>query len=1050
MVSCEESERRSDHPFLGQSDPVVLEINRLENQLKDRKRELGDSQSEIKALKATEAAKDRALEELENEVNKLDERLRAAENVLDQKNLEVNKLVNEKKDALAAQFAAEATLRRVYANTKDSDSTRVESFIAPLEAENKIYKNEITALQEDKKTLERVIKSKELALLEAEKILKMALERALIVEEVQNQNIDLRRQIEICLEENKILDKTVRQKVVEVEKLSQTVRELEEAILAGGSAANTVRDCQRQISELNEEKRVLERELARARVAANRVAATVANEWKDETDKVMPVKQWLDERKLLQAEMQRLRDKLTVSERTAKAESQLKEKLQLRLKTLEDGLKRASSIRRWAALQQPNGNIAAVGELMATNSFRTDALIKNFRASTGKAADTFKKESIEENSAILSSKFTVDDGFEAKQNENRATDDLGNNKTDGDDIVSGFLYDSLQKEVISLRKLCDARECLLNSKDEEIKMLMRKVDALTKSIEVESRKMKREIMARGKEAVLPKADDNKRNRNLNVSKRPMWTGKRDMAARWSSGTTGTGMEKRFVAEWRRRRKPNSGFPCTGIDVYDNWPLFNNSEGEYSNASLPIGASANLVISLRASKSQKLYRYGIEKRLFGTKGRKEKLVSRVIICDFLKSIGIIPDEIENSELPSSVEVMRERVEFFQKLGLSIDDMNEYPLMLGCSLRKNVIPVLGYLEKIGIPRQKFGEFIRHYPQVLHASVVIELVPVVKFLRGLDVEKEDIGFVLQKYPEILGFKTEGTMSTSVAYLVSIGVNPRDIGPMVTQYPYFLGMRVGTVIKPLVDYLVSLGLPKKILVKMLEKRPYVLGYNLEETIKPNVEGLLSFGVRKEAIPSVILQYPEILGLPLKAKLYTQQYFLNLKLKIDPGQFAQVVERMPQIVSLNQNVIMMPINFLLARGIPAEDVAKMVVKCPQLVSLQIPFMKNSYYFFKSEMGRHYRELVEFPEYLTYNLESRIKPRYQKLRSKEIQSSLAGFLNCSDQRFEEQLKARYIETDNKCPSFYMGGKLELPGFENVSNEEDVSDDEIIYRRTVSL
>ncbi|KAL9668038.1 hypothetical protein QQ045_002410 [Rhodiola kirilowii] len=501
MVSCEESGRRSDHPFL------------------DRKRELGDAQSEIKALKATEAAKDRALEELENEVKKLDERLRAAENLLDQKNLEVNKLVNEKKDALAAQFAAEATLRRVYANQKDNDSARVESFIAPLEAENKIYKNEITSLQEDKKTLERVIKSKELALLEAEKILKMALERALIVEEVQNQNIDLRRQIEICLEENKILDKTVRQKVVEVEKLSQTVRELEEAILAGGSAANTVRDCQRQISELNEEKRVLERELARARVAANRVAAAVANEWKDETDKVMPVKQWLDERKLLQAEMQRLRDKLTVSERTVKAESQLKEKLQLRLKTLEDGLKRASSIRRRYALQQPNGNIAAVGEPMPKNSFRTDALIKNLRASTSKAADTFKKESIEENSAILSRKFTVDDGFEAKQNENRATDDHGNNKTDGGDIVSGFLYDSLQKEVISLRKLCDARECLLNSKDEEIKMLMRKVDALTKSIEVESRKMKRGIMARGKEAVLPKSDDNKRNRNLNVSKR---------------------------------------------------------------------------------------------------------------------------------------------------------------------------------------------------------------------------------------------------------------------------------------------------------------------------------------------------------------------------------------------------------------------------------------------------------------------------------------------------------------------------------------------------
>lgn len=56
---------------------------------------------------------------------------------------------------------------------------------------------QISALQEDKKALERLTKSKELALLEAENILKSALERALIVEEVQNQNFELKRQIEI-------------------------------------------------------------------------------------------------------------------------------------------------------------------------------------------------------------------------------------------------------------------------------------------------------------------------------------------------------------------------------------------------------------------------------------------------------------------------------------------------------------------------------------------------------------------------------------------------------------------------------------------------------------------------------------------------------------------------------------------------------------------------------------------------------------------------------------------------------------------------------------
>lgn len=41
--------------------------------------------------------------------------------------------------------------------------------------------------------------------------------------------------------------------------------------------------------------------MARAKVSANRVATVVANEWKDANDKVMPVKQWLEERKFFQA-----------------------------------------------------------------------------------------------------------------------------------------------------------------------------------------------------------------------------------------------------------------------------------------------------------------------------------------------------------------------------------------------------------------------------------------------------------------------------------------------------------------------------------------------------------------------------------------------------------------------------------------------------------------------------------------------------------------------------------------------------------------------------
>ena len=58
-------------------------------------------------------------------------------------NLEAKKINDEKKAALAAQFAAEATLRRVHAAQKDDDMPPIEAILAPLEAELKLARQEV-------------------------------------------------------------------------------------------------------------------------------------------------------------------------------------------------------------------------------------------------------------------------------------------------------------------------------------------------------------------------------------------------------------------------------------------------------------------------------------------------------------------------------------------------------------------------------------------------------------------------------------------------------------------------------------------------------------------------------------------------------------------------------------------------------------------------------------------------------------------------------------------------------------------------------------------
>ncbi|XP_065857197.1 microtubule-associated protein 70-1-like [Euphorbia lathyris] len=531
------------------SDPVRVELNRLENEVRDRDRELGEALAEIKSLKNSERLKDKAVEELTDELTKVDEKLKAAEVLLESKNLELKRINDERKAALAAQFAAEATLRRVHAAQKDDEMPPIEAIIAPLEAELKLARLEVAKLQDDNRALDRLTKSKEAALLEAERTIQMALAKASLVDDLQNKNQELMKQIEICQEENKILDKMHRQKVAEVEKLTQTVRELEEAVLAGGAAANAVRDYQRKVQEMNDEKRTLEREVARAKVSANRVATVVANEWKDGNDKVMPVKQWLEERRMFQGEMQQLRDKLVVAERTARAEAQMKEKYQLRFKVLEERLKASTSSSRSTSEVRSsnngssrrqslgggecfsrsfsNGNLSRKASSLQAGSFRSNSAVTLLKSAKVPSRSFDGSSSSMESDKLIQEKLNRDNAPASASNETKGSESIviceehangmsmGKLKSEHEDYVSGILYDMLQKEVIALRKASHEKDQSLKDKDDAIEMLAKKVETLNKAMEIEGKKMRREVAAMGKEVAairISKEDDHRMRR----------------------------------------------------------------------------------------------------------------------------------------------------------------------------------------------------------------------------------------------------------------------------------------------------------------------------------------------------------------------------------------------------------------------------------------------------------------------------------------------------------------------------------------------------------
>lgn len=394
--------------------------------------------------------------------------------------------------------------------------------------------------------------------------------------------------------------------------------------------------------------------------------------------------------------------------------------------------------------------------------------------------------------------------------------------------------------------------------------------------------------------------------------------------------------------------------------------------------------------------------------------ERQLTEEESVAEYLASIGVDRMSLDEIEIPASLPIVRERVEFLQKIGLTVEDINDYPLMLGYSVKRNLIPVLSYLESLGVTSKSLPIIVRKYPQVLHSSVVIDLQPHVDYLEGLGIQRADMGSVLTRYPEVFGFKIEGTISTSTAYLVMLGVNPRRMGYVLTELPQILGMRVGNNIKRKVDFLKSFGLPQSAIAKMIETRPHFLGLDLAEQMRPVVDSLVELGVAQDAISRVVTQFPDILSLDVKSKLAERMAWLTSEVGVATDDVGGLITKLPQVLVINTTKATTRVDFLRQAGFSAGDVGSMLANCPQLLAASIEkSLKPNLEYLVEKMERKFVEVIEFPPYLLYSLEEVIRPRHEETKEKGVECSLAWMLNCEDDVFQRRLTLEYAEQRNQ-------------------------------------
>ncbi|GAQ88129.1 Mitochondrial transcription termination factor family protein [Klebsormidium nitens] len=199
--------------------------------------------------------------------------------------------------------------------------------------------------------------------------------------------------------------------------------------------------------------------------------------------------------------------------------------------------------------------------------------------------------------------------------------------------------------------------------------------------------------------------------------------------------------------------------------------------------------------------------------------------------YLESIGVDVDAIDLSTVPGTGEEQEEKVDYLVSLGLAqetvADIIGRWPQLLRLSLRKNIIPVIKYLECawIAFRPEQIVELLGKYPQILYHSFELTLQPRVLFLRGVGLTRSQSQDVFLRVPSFFDTRIERSPSTSMAYLGAIGVEMADMWKVAYGCPEILVQKVNEFLKPRFEGIAShLALPEEEARRALLQTPELL----------------------------------------------------------------------------------------------------------------------------------------------------------------------------------------------------------------------------------
>ncbi|KAJ0040289.1 hypothetical protein Pint_27229 [Pistacia integerrima] len=254
--------------------------------------------------------------------------------------------------------------------------------------------------------------------------------------------------------------------------------------------------------------------------------------------------------------------------------------------------------------------------------------------------------------------------------------------------------------------------------------------------------------------------------------------------------------------------------------------------------------------------------------------------------------------------------------------------------------------------------------------------DLHPQVLYLIELGMDLERIKLITRRFPAFAYYSLEGKIKPVVQFLLDLGVPKSGIPVILTKRPQLCGSSLSGNLIPTMILLEDLGVDKKQWAKVINRCPALLTYSRQK-LKSTVDFIYEMGLSAKSIGKILTRCPNIIGYSIEDKLRpTAEYFQSLGVDI-----AVLLQQCPQSLSLSIEANLKPVTeFFIERGFRMEEIGIMISRYGVLYTLSLKENLIPKWEFFLTMDYDKSELVKFPQYFSYSLEERIKPRYAHVK----------------------------------------------------------------------